>query len=67
MKKQPRFKSDKLRFEYINKFIKGKEILNLGSAEGYLHSFIRNMNSEKNIYSCDLNNSDFNRDLNKTL
>jgi len=65
MKKNKRFKSDFLRFKYINKFIKGKEILDLGSKEGYLHELLIKANLGKKIYSCDLRDSDFNLDLNK--
>lgn len=60
-----RYKSDFLRFGYINKFLKGKEILDLGAKEGYLHNLLIKNNPDKKIFSCDLNNSDFNRDLNK--
>lgn len=60
-----RLKSDKLRFRYINRFIKGEEILDLGASEGNVHKLIVERNSERKIYSCDMKNADFNRDLNR--
>ncbi len=63
--KDSRFKSDRLRFEIINKFLVGKEILDVGSKEGYLHNLLVESNKNKKIYACDLEKSDFNLDLNK--
>jgi 2-polyprenyl-3-methyl-5-hydroxy-6-metoxy-1,4-benzoquinol methylase len=64
-KDDKRFKSDELRFKYINKFVEGKEILDIGSSEGYLHKLLEKANSNKKFYSLDTENSDFNRDLDK--
>jgi len=62
--KDPRIKSDKLRFRYINKFLKGTEILDIGSSEGYLHKLLVNANANKNICSLDSNGeADFLIDL----
>jgi len=62
---EKRYKSDKLRFKYINKWIKGENILDIGSKEGYLHKLLINANKNKKIYSSDIKNSDFNQDFNK--
>jgi len=65
MAKQKRYKSDKLRFKFINKYLKGKEILDVGSKEGYVHPLLAKSNPDKNIYTLDLTEADFNLDLNK--
>lgn len=62
-----RIKSDVLRFKHINCYIKGKEILDIGAKEGYIHSLIKKNNSGKKIYSLDLKNSDFNVNLNNNF
>jgi len=62
---EKRYKSDRLRFKFINKFLKGKEILDLGSKEGHVHSLLIKANPDKKIYSSDLSDSDFNIDLNE--
>ena len=64
-KPEKRFKSDKLRFKFINKFLKGKEILDVGSKEGYVHGLLVKANPDKKNYSTDFSNSDYNLDLNK--
>lgn len=51
--KDKRFKSDNLRFKYINKYLKGSEILDIGSQEGYLHSLLINSNQNKKFYTLD--------------
>jgi len=48
-----RFKSDALRFKFINKFIKGKSILDIGSSEGQIHNLLLKENSDKKILSLD--------------
>ena len=65
--KDPRYKSDFKRFSYINRCLKGKEILDMGSKEGYLHELFLKNNPDKKIYSCDLKDSDFNFDFNKSF
>ena len=66
MKKDGRYKSDMLRFRYINKFIKGIKILDVGNAEGYLDKLIKEKNPKKKFFTLDLNQkSDFTMDLNK--
>ncbi len=60
-----RLKSDSLRFKYINKFLKGKNILDLASSEGYVHELLIKNNPDKKIYSCDFKDADFNRNLNE--
>src|SRR3989344_5449945 len=54
MKKQDvREKSDKLRFKYINRYIKGSEVLDIGSSEGFLHKLLKSKNKEKKFYTLD--------------
>jgi len=60
-----RYRSDFKRFKRINKFLKGKEILDIGSSEGFVHGLLKKSNPNKKIYSLDMKNSDFNIDLNK--
>jgi SAM-dependent methyltransferase len=60
-----RFKSDFLRFKYINKYLKGERVLDLASTEGFVHGLLEKNNSQKKFFSCDFKNSDFNRDLNE--
>jgi 2-polyprenyl-3-methyl-5-hydroxy-6-metoxy-1,4-benzoquinol methylase len=55
--KDPRIKSDNLRFRYINPQLKGKEILDIGSQEGYLHNLLIKANPDKKIYSLDSSGS----------
>ncbi|MFQ5531902.1 MAG: class I SAM-dependent methyltransferase [Candidatus Nanoarchaeia archaeon] len=58
--KDKRFKSDLLRFKYINKFLKGKEILDIGSSEGNVHELLVKRNKDKKIFSMDSDkDSDF--------
>ena len=55
-----RYASDLLRFKYINKYLKGNEILDIGSAEGHLHQLIIKSNPDKKIYTLDnLPSADF--------
>lgn len=62
----PRFKSDELRFKYIQKFIKGSEVLDIGSTEGHVHQLIVKNNPDKKIYTLDNSgNADFNINLDK--
>jgi len=56
---EKRVKSDKLRFSKINPWIVGKEVLNVGSCEGFLHKLLKKENSKKNLYSLDFENADF--------
>jgi 2-polyprenyl-3-methyl-5-hydroxy-6-metoxy-1,4-benzoquinol methylase len=61
-----RYKSDLLRYRYINPFLKGKDILDIGSSEGYLHSLFVKTNMEKRIFTLDSDkNADFVTDLDK--
>lgn len=48
-----RYKSDKLRFSHINKWIKGKEILDVGSSEGNIHSMLIKSNHQAKFYTLD--------------
>lgn len=62
----PRFKSDELRFEYINKWIKGKDILDIGSSEGHVNKLLVKNNPSRKIYTLDLDSkADFKMDLDK--
>ena len=45
--KDVRLKSDTLRFKRINRYIKGKEILDIGSSEGNVHKLLIEHNPEK--------------------
>ncbi|MEK6893412.1 MAG: methyltransferase domain-containing protein [Nanoarchaeota archaeon] len=57
--------SDKLRFESINKYLKGNQILDIGSIEGHIHGLLVKANKDKHFYSLDINgNPDFKIDLN---
>ncbi|PIN77332.1 hypothetical protein COV15_02380 [Candidatus Woesearchaeota archaeon CG10_big_fil_rev_8_21_14_0_10_34_12] len=57
--------SDKLRFSFINKYIKGKDILDIGSTEGYIHKLLVEANKDKKFYTLDVDgNPDFKVDLN---
>jgi len=59
-----RYKSDFLRFKYINKFIKGEDILDIGSTEGFLHDLLVKNNPKKRFYTLDTNSkADFKVDL----
>jgi SAM-dependent methyltransferase len=58
-----RMKSDLLRFKYINNFIKGPEILDIGSKEGNLYKLLSNSNKDKTIFTLDRENGDFKVDL----
>ena len=61
-----RHKSDKIRFKHIQKHIKGENILDIGSREGYLHKMIVSANKNKKIFSLDNSkDSDFSMDLDK--
>ena len=63
-----RIKSDVLRFKYINKFIKGNILLDIGSLEGDLHKRIKDSHTNMDIYSLDNSNeADFTVDLDKPL
>lgn len=56
----------KLRFRVINNYLKGKEILDIGSNEGLLHDLLKIANRDKIFYTLDMGrNSDFKIDLNK--
>lgn len=63
--KSERLKSDNLRFSKIKKFVEGKDILDIGSNEGYVNELLKEEFKDRNIFSIDLKNSDFNMDLNK--
>jgi len=65
MENKERLKSDRLRLSYINNFLKGKEILDIGSSEGFIHKMIIEKNKDKKFYSMDKNNSDYNNNLDK--
>jgi cyclopropane fatty-acyl-phospholipid synthase-like methyltransferase len=61
-----RYKSDLLRFSYINKYLKGKEILDIGSSEGFLHLLLKKENPKKKFYTLDKEGkADFKIDLDK--
>jgi|SRR3989339_438273 len=61
--KDVRLKSDTLRFKRINRYIKGKEILDIGSSEGNVHKLLIEHNPEKIFFTLDNKNSDFNINL----
>lgn len=63
MKKEKRLKSDKLRLKYINRYLKGKEILDIGSSEGFIHKMLIEKNKDKNFYTLDKKNSNYNINL----
>ncbi|MFC1685682.1 class I SAM-dependent methyltransferase [Nanoarchaeota archaeon] len=50
-----RLKSDKLRFKLINRFLIGKDILDIGSCEGFLHRLLVENNPNKKIFTLDSN------------
>lgn len=59
-----RLKSDKLRFEKMNRFVKGDLILDIGSNEGNINKMLRAKFNDKKIFSMDLKRgSDFRIDL----
>lgn len=59
-----RYKSDKLRFKYINSFLKGSSILDIGSSEGFLHNLLKSSNPQKKLKTLDNSgNADFNINL----
>lgn len=60
-----RYKSDNLRFKYINKYIQGNEVLDIGASEGFLHKLLIEKNPDKNIFSLDKENADFKINLDK--
>lgn len=62
--KDPRAKSDMLRFRRINKHIKGKDILDIGSSEGNIHKLLIEHNKDRKFYTLDFKNADYNIDLN---
>lgn len=61
--KDIRLKSDTLRFSKIIEFIEGNDILDIGSSEGNVHKLIKEYFEDKKIFSMDLENSDFNNNL----
>jgi len=61
--KNLRLKSDKLRFKYVNKYLKGKKILDIGSSEGNLHLLLVKNNKDKKFYTLDLKDADYNINL----
>ena len=48
-----RYKSDKLRFKHINRYIRGEEILDIGSSEGFIHKLLVKENPKKKFYTLD--------------
>ena len=59
-----RFKSDKLRFSRISKQVKGKEILDIGSTEGFVHQLLQKAHPDKKFYTLDASGkADFKVDL----
>ena len=50
---EKRYKSDLLRFKYINHYLHGKDILDIGSNEGYLHKLLKGKNPDKNFFTLD--------------
>lgn len=63
--KDLRLKSDRLRFKYINRYLNGHEILDIGSSEGNIHKLLLDKNKDKKIYTLDLKNADYNINLEK--
>lgn len=61
-----RLASDRLRFKYINKFLKGNTVLDIGSSEGFLHKLLVKQNPKKKFYTLDNSGkADFKIDLDK--
>ena len=59
-----RLKSDKLRFEHINRYLKPGKILDIGSSEGYIHGLLVKNNPHMTFFTLDKNkSSDFNIDI----
>ncbi len=59
-----RYKSDYLRFKNISQFIKGREILDIGSTEGFVHKLLKESNPEKSLFTLDNSGkADFKVDL----
>ncbi len=50
---EKRLKSDKLRFRYINQYLKGKYILDIGSSEGNVHKLLKESNPDKKFFTLD--------------
>lgn len=65
MSKFDRSISDRVRFKRFNKFLKGKNILDIGNNEGFVHKYLVKENPDKRFYTLDIEgNSDFVVDLN---
>ncbi|MBI2629011.1 class I SAM-dependent methyltransferase [Candidatus Pacearchaeota archaeon] len=61
-----RYKSDLLRFKYINSYINGSEVLDIGSNEGHLHKLLKENNPGKNFFTLDnTGNPDFKVNIDK--
>ena len=59
-----RYKSDYLRFNYINKNIFGKRVLDIGSTEGFVHDLLVKSNPGKKFFTLDTEGkADFKVDL----
>jgi 2-polyprenyl-3-methyl-5-hydroxy-6-metoxy-1,4-benzoquinol methylase len=65
MKENARLKSDLLRLKYINKFLKGAEILDIGSSEGNLHLLLKKANPKKTFFTLDNKKGDYIVNLDK--
>jgi len=63
--KDYRMKSDTLRSKYINRWLIGREVLDIGSKEGNLHKMLRKNNQNKSFLTLDYSNADLNFDLDK--
>ena len=61
--KDKRFKSDFLRFKYINRFLLGQDVLDIGSGEGNMHQLLVKANPDKRFFSLDSKKADFIMDL----
>lgn len=59
-----RLKSDRLRFTHIARFVQGRDILDIGSDEGYVHEFLVKKFPDKTFYTLDsTGKADFKIDL----
>jgi len=58
--------SDRYRFKIFNKHLKGKEILDIGNIEGFVHGYLKKANPDKKFYTLDMEGEpDFVVDLNR--
>ena len=61
-----KIKSDRIRFKYIDRFLVGREVLDIGSSEGNLHALLTKSNNNKQFFTMGLGkNADFKINIDK--